>query len=68
MENLRAENENLRNQLTEAANVIEELQAQLSSNYVPKNTARTAPVRKNGAEVEEEQIKNDARTKLGIKK
>ena len=70
---LRTENENLRNQLTEAANVIQELQAQLSSNYKPANASRTAPVRKpaNATAAEEEKVKNDkdeAREKLGLKK
>lgn len=69
LENLRAENEDLRNQLTEAANVIEELQAQLSSNYTPKNAKRVAPIRKPAVNAEDtEKVKNEAREKLGLKK
>lgn len=69
LENLRTENENLRNQLTEAANVIEELQAQLSSNYAPKNGNRTTPVRKPAASGENmDDVKNQVRERHGLKK
>lgn len=71
VENLRTENENLRNQLAEAANVIEELQAQLSSNYKPANSSRTTPVRKPaGTQTaeKEEQLKNDLRERHGLNK
>ena len=71
LENLRTENENLRNQLAEAANVIEELQAQLSSNYKPANSSRTTPVRKPaGTQTaeKEEQLKNDLRERHGLNK
>lgn len=69
LENLRTENENLRNQLTEAANVIEELQAQLSSNYAPKNGNRTATVRKPAASGENmDDVKNQVRERHGLKK
>ena len=71
VENLRTENENLRNQLAEAANVIEELQAQLSSNYKPANSSRTTPVRKPaGTQTaeKEEQLKNELRERHGLNK
>lgn len=69
VENLRTENENLRNQLQEAANVIEELQAQLSSNYKPANAVRTTPVRKPTAKVEDtEELKNQVRARHGLNK
>lgn len=69
LENLRTENENLRNQLTEAANVIEELQAQLSSNYAPKNGNRTTTARKPAASGENmDDVKNQVRERHGLKK
>lgn len=70
LENLRTENENLRNQLQEAANLITELQSQLSSNYKPSNARRTTPVRKpaaTDAAAEEEKVKNELRERHGLK-
>ena len=68
VENLRTENENLRSQLTEAANIIQDMQAQLTSNYKPANAVRTTPVRKPAkTAADEEQVKNEVRERHGLK-
>lgn len=69
LENLRAENENLRQQLEEAANVITEMQAQLSSNYKPAGAKRNAPQKPAANQATDLAAhKDDQRARLGIKK
>ena len=69
LENLRAENENLRQQLEEAAKVITEMQAQLSSSYKPAGAKRNAPQKPAAnAQTDLAAHKDDQRARLGIKK
>lgn len=58
-ENLQTENEELRNQLEEAMNLIEELQSQLSSNYKPANNRRVVEPRQAPNQRTVEDIKNE---------
>lgn len=59
LENLRAENEDLRNQLQEATEIIEEMQSQLSSNYKPASNKRIVEPRQIPQKKTVEDIKNE---------
>lgn len=63
---LEEENANLRNQLQEALDTINELKAEIQSNYKPANVKRTDSVKKPAANAEDH--KEEVRAKLGLKK
>jgi ATP-dependent Clp protease protease subunit len=68
LENLRAENEQLRSQLQEASLTIEDLMSQLQSNYKPTNGKRNiAPAAPASNKEDKEGIKNELRALHGLK-